>query len=190
MASELYNFNLFSVTICHTLVHVRWSLARCHGLYHGRLSWENFFSLLRIRGSTSLQELSTGTLPEGKRPNVGLTILSLPTAGAKNLWTFASLLGRRVIGISGSLIWSKTLTDLIFNPCGEFRWSPENPVSQIHSLHLLVGAPGIFLNLWRFVQMLKREWDAKTTGSYRTYSSLVKLQPRFLRLQCKSCLWA
>ena len=29
--------------------------------------------------------------------------------------------GRRVIGISGSLIWSKTLMELIFNPCAEFR---------------------------------------------------------------------
>ena len=29
--------------------------------------------------------------------------------------------GRRVIVISGSLIWSKTLMELIFNPCGEFR---------------------------------------------------------------------
>ena len=28
--------------------------------------------------------------------------------------------GRRVIGISGSLIWSETLMELIFNPCGEF----------------------------------------------------------------------
>ena len=28
---------------------------------------------------------------------------------------------RRVIGISGSLIWSKTLMELIFNLCGEFR---------------------------------------------------------------------
>ena len=31
--------------------------------------------------------------------------------------------GRRVIGISGSMIWSKTLMELIFNYCGEFRWS-------------------------------------------------------------------
>ena len=30
-------------------------------------------------------------------------------------------MGGRVIGISGSLIWSKTLIQLIFNPCGEFR---------------------------------------------------------------------
>ena len=30
----------------------------------------------------------------------------------------------------------------------------------------------------------------KPTGSYRTYSSLVKLQPSFLSLQWKTCLWA
>ena len=29
--------------------------------------------------------------------------------------------GRRLIEISGSLIWSKTLMELIFNRCGEFR---------------------------------------------------------------------
>ena len=29
--------------------------------------------------------------------------------------------GRRVIGISGSLIWSKTLMELVFNNCGGFR---------------------------------------------------------------------
>ena len=29
-------------------------------------------------------------------------------------------MGQRVIGFSGSLIWSKTLMELIFNPCGEF----------------------------------------------------------------------
>ena len=28
--------------------------------------------------------------------------------------------GQGVIGISGSLIWSKTLMELMFNPCGEF----------------------------------------------------------------------
>ena len=63
--------------------------------------------------------------------------------------------GRRVIGISGSLIWSKSLMELIFNPCGEFRWSPEGPVSQIYYPHLQVGAPGIFSDLLRSVQMLK-----------------------------------
>ena len=93
--------------------------------------------------------------------------------------------------ISGSLIWSKTLLELTFNPCGEFRWSPESPVIQIHSPHLLVGAYGIFSDLLRFVQMLKRESGVrKATGRYRTYSSLVKLQPRFLSLQWKTCLSA
>ena len=32
------------------------------------------------------------------------------------------------------------------------------------------------------------EW--KATGSYRTYSSIVKLQPWFLSLQWKTCPWA
>ena len=93
-----------------------------------------------------------------------------------------------MIGISGSLIWSKTLNKLIFSPCGEFRWSPEGPVSQIHSPHLHVGAPGIISGLVRSVQMLKREWVRKETGCYRTYSSLVKLQHWFLSLGWKTCL--
>ena len=42
---------------------------------------------------------------------------------------------------------SKNLIEFIFNLCGELRWSPEGPVSQIHSLHLHVGAPGIFSDL-------------------------------------------
>ena len=47
--------------------------------------------------------------------------------------------------------WDFRISDLVKNPdgtdiytCGEFRWSPEGPVSQIHSPHLLVGDPGIF----------------------------------------------
>ena len=99
-------------------------------------------------------------------------------------------LEQRVIGISGSLIWSKTLMELIFIPCGEFRWSPEGPVSQIHSPHLHVGAPGIFSDLLRSVQMLKREEVRKATGRYRTCSTPVKLQPWFLSLQWKICPWA
>ena len=69
-----------------------------------------------------------------------------------------------LIGISGSLIWSKALMELIFNSCGEFRWSPEDPVSQIHSPHLHVDAPGIFSDFLRSVQMLKREWGAESNG--------------------------
>ena len=53
---------------------------------------------------------------------------------------------------------------LIFNPGGEFRWSPEVPVIQIQSPHLLVGAPGIFSDLLRIVQTLKREWCAESNG--------------------------
>ena len=50
------------------------------------------------------------------------------------------------------------------------RWSPEDPVSQIHSPHLHAGAPGIFSNLLRSVQMLKRErerereWGEESNG--------------------------
>ena len=84
--------------------------------------------------------------------------------GAKGNWDFPSL------------ICSKNPDETDINPFGEFRWNPEGPVSQIHSPHLHFEAPGIFSALSRSVQMLKREWGAKATGSYRTYSSLVKLQ--------------
>ena len=69
-----------------------------------------------------------------------------------------------MIGISGSLIWSETLKELIFNPCGEFRWSPKGPVSQTSSPHLHTGVPGIFSDILRSVQMLKREWGAESNG--------------------------
>ena len=73
-------------------------------------------------------------------------------------------MGRRLIGISGSLIWSKTLMELIFNPCDEFRWSPEDPAIQNHSPHLHDGASGIFSDILGSVQMLKREWGAESIG--------------------------
>ena len=56
---------------------------------------------------------------------------------------------------------------LIFNPRAEFRGSPEGPVSQIHSPHLHVRAPGIFSDLLRSVQMLKREWGVKSNEKLR-----------------------
>ena len=49
---------------------------------------------------------------------------------------------------------------------------------------------GIFSDLLRSVQMLKREWGAESNGSYRTHPSLVKLQPGFLSLRWKIGLWA
>ena len=54
--------------------------------------------------------------------------------------------------------------ELIFNLCGEFRWSPKGPVSQIHSPHLHAEAPGIFLYLLKSVQMLKRESGPENNG--------------------------
>ena len=67
--------------------------------------------------------------------------------------------------------WDFRISDLVknpdgtdINPYGEFRWSPEGPVSQIHSPHLYIGAPGIFSDLLRSVQMLKREWGAESNG--------------------------
>ena len=51
-------------------------------------------------------------------------------------------MGQKVIGITGSLIWSETLMELIFNLCDKFWWSLEGPVSQIHS-YLHAGVPGI-----------------------------------------------
>ena len=68
----------------------------------------------------------------------------------KNFWDF------RI----SDLAKKKTLMEVIFNPCGEFRWSPVGPVSQIHSPHPHVGAPAIFSDLLSSVQMLKREWGA------------------------------
>ena len=160
------------------------------------------------------------------------------------------------LGIPGSLIWSKTLMELIFNPCGEFRWSPEGHCSKIHSPHPQVSAHGFFSDLlrsvffnyiycpyvavleivsgftvcflvqithtktntniharggirtrnpldqasrvrpclyalshpdWQCSDAKKREWG---TGSYRTYSSLVKLQPCYLSLRWKTCVWS
>ena len=44
---------------------------------------------------------------------------------------------------------------------GEFR---RGPVSLIHFPHLHIGAPEIFSDLLRSVQMLKREWGAESNG--------------------------
>ena len=92
------------------------------------------------------------------------------------------MVGAKVIGICGSLMWSKTLVELIFNPCGEFRWSSEGPVSQVHSPHLYDGAPGIFSDLLRSIQMLKREWSAESNGKLPNLFNLSKtatLVPEF-----------
>ena len=76
----------------------------------------------------------------------------------------------------------KTLMELIFNPYGEFCWSLEGPVSQIHSPHLHIGAPGMFSDLLRSVQMLKREWGAESNGKLLhlfIHSNSATLVPEF-----------
>ena len=115
-------------------------------------------------------------------------------------------IGAKHDGISGSLIWSKTMMERMFNPSSEFRWSPEGPVSQIHSPHLLVGASGIVSDLLRSLQMLKREWGAESNGKLphlfipSKTATLVpefavedlpsaELQPRLIRMQWRTCLW-
>ena len=70
--------------------------------------------------------------------------------GAKGDWDFR---------ISDLVWWI-----LIFNLCGEFLWSPEGPVSQIHSPHHHAGSPGVFSDIVRSVKMLKREWGAESNG--------------------------
>ena len=80
--------------------------------------------------------------------------------------------------------------ELIFNTCGELQWSPEGPVSQIHSPHLhdvrsftvCSDAKEKMSDLLRSVQMLKRKWVAESNGKL--------LQPCFLSLRWKTCLWA
>ena len=95
--------------------------------------------------------------------------------------------GRRVIGVSGSLICSKTLMELIFKPYDEFRRAQ---LAKPTLLASNVGPPGIFSDLLRSVQMLNRDCVRKATGSYCIYLSLVKLHPWSLRLQWKTCSWA
>ena len=94
-----------------------------------------------------------------------------------------------MIGISGSLIWSKTLMQLIFNPCGEFQCSPEGPVSQIHSPHLHAGASGIFSDLLRSIQMLKREWGAESNGKLPHLFFPSKIATLITEFAWKTCPW-
>ena len=95
---------------------------------------------------------------------------------------------KKVIGISGSLIWSKTLMELIGYLTPVVNFCEDRRAQLVKSTHLHVGAPRIFSDLLRSVQMLKRESGLrKATGSYCTYLSL-NVQPWLLSLQWKTCL--
>ena len=96
--------------------------------------------------------------------------------------------GQRVTGIYGSLIWSKTLMELIFNPCDEFQWSLDGRVGQIHSPHLHIGAPGIFSDLLKSVQMLKRKWGAERNGKLPHLIIPSKSAALLLSLRWNTCL--
>ena len=94
--------------------------------------------------------------------------------------------GRRVIGISGSLIWSKTLKELIFNPCGWILVSLEGPVSQstlLTSTLVPLGSFHIYSDAKERVGC-RKQWEATAP-----IESLVKQQPWFLSLGWKTCLW-
>ena len=80
--------------------------------------------------------------------------------------------------------WNRYLT------CGEFWWSPEGPVSQIHSPHLHVGAPGTFSDLLMSVRMLKRKWGAESNGKLPYLSIPSKTAACVPEFAWKTCLWA
>ena len=84
--------------------------------------------------------------------NISLTIIS---------WIYNKGQGDWDLRISDLV---KNRMELIFKLCGEFRWSPEGQVSQIHSPHLHVGAPGMFSDLLRSVQMRRRKWGTESNG--------------------------
>ena len=72
-------------------------------------------------------------------------------------------MGRRVIGISDLWSGQKILINWYLTPVvnfGEVRC----PQLAKYSTSRRVGAPGIFSDLLKFVQMLKREWGAKSNG--------------------------
>ena len=82
---------------------------------------------------------------------------------------------RRVIGISGSLIWSKTLMELIFNPCGEI-WRAHLAKSTL--LSFMLGPR-------RDVDCEKAEWSSMTSQSRILSSSALDTPDSPLTSQIK-----
>ena len=96
--------------------------------------------------------------------------------------------GAKGDGISGSLIWSKTLMELIFNSCGEVRRA------RLAKSNLLTST--LHWCPWDLLRSFKVCSDAKERvgcGKQREATtpiqSLLKLQPWFLSLRWKTCLW-
>ena len=103
--------------------------------------------------------------------------------------TIYSIMGRRARGISGSLIWPKTLMELIFNPCGKFWGSPEGPIRQIHSPHLHVCPWDLFRSFNVCSDAKQKVGCEKQQEATASIQSPVKLQPWFQSLWWKTCLW-
>ena len=83
----------------------------------------------------------------------------------------------------------KTPMELIFNPCGKFRWSPEGPVSQIHFPQSTLVPLGFFFRSFKVCSDAKeRVGCRKQREAIAPIQSLVKLQPWFLSLRWKTCL--
>ena len=114
-------------------------------------------------------------------------------SGNKNEWKYTKICtnrGRRVIGIFRSLTWSKTLMELIFNHCGEFRWSPEGPDSQTHYPHLHVCCLWDLFRSFVCSDAKERLGCGKQRETTTPIQSPVKLQPWFwfLSFRWKICL--
>ena len=81
--------------------------------------------------------------------------------------------------------WNWYLTPVV--NFGQVRWAQLVKSALLISSLVPLGSFQIFYGLFR---CSRESGVQKARGSYRTYSSLVKLQPRFLSLQWKTCLWA
>ena len=91
-----------------------------------------------------------------------------------------------MIGISGSLIWSKTLMELII-PVVNFGEVRRTHLAKSTLLTSTLVPRGIVSDLLKFVQMLKREWGAESNGKLPHLFYHI-LQPWFLSLRWKTCL--
>ena len=125
--------------------------------------------------------------------------LNLRQSFKNNLQTFqpASLnSGRRMIGISGSLIYSKTLMELIFSLTPEVNFGEvQRPQLAKSTLLELRWCSWDILRSFKICSDAKeregeRVWCGKQREATAPIQSLVKLQPWFLSLRWKTYLWA
>ena len=92
-----------------------------------------------------------------------------------------------MIGISGSLIWSKSLMELIFNHCvvnfGEV-WRTQLAIYTL--LTSTLGASDIFKDLLKSVRILKREWGTESNEKLPHLFMPSKIATWFLSLRWKT----